>query len=180
MSFKDFTTTRLQMKRVQRQLASKVYPIFNDPRLYTYLPEDPLSLEATEKRFTFWEPGISPDQSEYWLNWVIQIQESQQVIGTVQAGINRESRVASIAYMLAYDFQKKGYAFEAVSNLIKFLRKEYQIAQIKAWIDTRNTPSIHLVEKLEFTRAEFIEKADHFKGADSDEYVYLLDFSSHS
>ena len=92
MSFKDFTTTRLQMKRVQRQLASKVYPILNDTRLYTYLPDDPLSLEAMEKRFTFWEPGISPDQSEYWLNWVIQIQESQQVIGTLQAGVNEKQR----------------------------------------------------------------------------------------
>ena len=175
MPFREFKSTRLQMKRVQTQLTPLIWPILNDPKLYTYLPEDPPSLAILEKRFSFWEPGISPDQSEYWLNWVLQDLESQFMVGTIQAGVHRESKVATIAYILGSDFQRKGYAFEAISALIEFLQKDYQVSQIKAWIDTRNTPSIRLVEKLHFKRVELIKKADHFKGADSDEYVYQLD-----
>ena len=175
MPFKDFNSKRLQMKRVQKQLASITWPVLNDPQLYHYLPEDPPTLLELEKRFSFWEPGISPDQSEYWLNWVLKDLESHLIVGTIQAGIHRESKIATIAYMLGSKFQRKGYAFEAISALIEFLKKDYQVSQIKAWIDTRNVPSIQLIEKLKFSRIELIEKADHFKGADSDEYVYLLD-----
>ena len=180
MPLKYFKSMRLQMKRVQMQLASITWPILNDPKLYIYLPEDPPSLAELEKRFSFWEPGISPDQSEYWLNWVLKDLESQLIVGTIQAGVHRESKVATIAYMLGSNFQRKGYAFEAIAALIQFLKNEYQVNQIKAWIDTRNVPSIRLIEKLKFSRVELIEKADHFKGADSDEYVYLLDLVNES
>ena len=174
MPFKDFQSVRLQMKPVKKSFAKQVWPILNDSRLYTYLPEDPPTLDTLERRFAFWEPGMSPDQSEYWLNWMIQAKDTQQVFGTIQAGIHRESKVATIAYILGSDFQKKGYATEAVSSLIDFLKKEYQVNQVKAWIDTRNIPSIRLVERLGLTRIELIEKADHFKGTDSDEFVYRL------
>ncbi|MBP9708765.1 MAG: GNAT family N-acetyltransferase [Oligoflexales bacterium] len=45
---------------------------------------------------------------------------------------------------------------------------------VKAWIDTRNLASINLVKKLGMTQVEFIAKADHFKGTDSDEFVFRI------
>lgn len=129
-----------------------------------------------QDRFKFWESGVSPDQSEDWLNWVLYLKDNQQAIGTLQAGIHRESKVATIAYMIGVDHQGLGYATEAVQALLAFLNMELQVAQCKAWIDTRNVASIRLVEKLGFTQVERIENADYFKGEQSDEYVYALNF----
>ena len=176
MSFKGFQSPRLFMKPVHRKLAQSLFPLLNDQALYQYLPDQPLTLEALEKRFTFWELGISPDQSEYWLNWVLQSKANEQFIGTIQAGIDRDSKVATIAYIIGSDFQQKGYATEAISALFTVLKEEYQVRQTKAWIDTRNLPSIRLVEKLGFKQIEFIESADYFKGSQSDEFVYCLTF----
>ena len=170
-----FQSLRLIMKPVHRDLASQVWPILQDENLYTFIPQDPPSLEALEKRYLFLENTLSPDKTEYWLNWVLFNQDKQEVIGTLQAGVHIENKQATIAYMIGIHAQNKGYATEAVQALIHYLKDQYQITQVKAWIDTRNAASIRLVEKVGMQQVEFIEKADHFKGSDSDEYVYQLD-----
>ena len=118
---------------------------------------------------------MSPEETEYWLNWVMFEKETQEIIGTLQAGIHIESQVATIAYLIGTAFQRKGYGTEGVTSMIEHLKSNYEVSHIKAWIDTRNIPSIRLVEKVGMKRVELIEKADHFKGSDSDEYVYALD-----
>jgi ribosomal-protein-alanine N-acetyltransferase len=54
------------------------------------------------------------------------------------------------------------------------LRSHYGALDAYADIDTRNTPSIALVERLGFHRAETKLEADFFKGTRSDEYIYRL------
>jgi RimJ/RimL family protein N-acetyltransferase len=175
MHHQDFSSSRLDIKLVQKTLAHLVWPVLHDTSLYTYIPEDSLSLEKLENRYAFWEQRISPDKTEYWLNWVVFTKEDQRAIGELQAGVHIESKVASIAYKVGSSFQGKGYATEGVIAMIEHLKRNYGVIQIKAWIDTRNQPSIKLVERIGMTQVEFIEKADHFKGSDSDEYVYQLD-----
>ena len=175
MQHQDFSSSRLEIKLVQKTLARLVWPVLKDTSLYTYIPEDPPSLEKLEDRYAFWEQRISPDKLEYWLNWVIFTKKDQRAIGDLQATVHIESKVASIAYKVGSSFQRKGYATEGVTTMIEHLKSNYGVVQIKAWIDTRNQPSIQLVERIGMTQVEFIEKADHFKGSDSDEYVYQMD-----
>ena len=52
--------------------------------------------------------------------------------------------------------------------------RTYDSPAIFAEIDTRNIPSIHLVERLGFTRVAYIPHADEFKGNVSNEYRYRL------
>ena len=78
------------------------------------------SLKITEQ-ICFWEQRISPDKTEYWLNWVVFTKEDQKAIGELQAGVHIESRVASIAYK-AGSFQGKGYATEGVTAMIEHLK----------------------------------------------------------
>ena len=178
MLHQNFSSSRLEMKLVQQTLAHLVWSVLNDISLYTYIPEEPLSIEKLENRYAFWEQRISPDKTEYWLNWVVFIKEDQSAIGELQAGVHMESKVASIAYKVGRSFQGKGYATEGVTAMIEHLKSNYGVVQIKAWIDTRNQPSIKLVERIGMTQVDFIAKADHFKGFDSDEYVYQMNLDS--
>jgi ribosomal-protein-alanine N-acetyltransferase len=123
----------------------------------------------------FWGKRISPDGNEIWLNWAARLTETGALIGHFQAGI-KEGTESNLGYTVGKHHQKKGYASEALQTILLFLKMEMGLESIKAWIDTRNTASIKLVEKIGMTKIGTIKKADHFKGSDSDEFVYQFIF----
>ena len=169
----NFLSARLKMVLIQREHAQLAHAFLRDPQLYLYLPKDAPSLADVERQFSFWENRISPDKSEFWLNWAVFWKEA--CIGTMQAGVHRASKEASIAYMIATGYQGKGLGTEATGAMIDHLHQHYKVRRVKAWIDTRNRASIRLVEKLGLQKVEWIQNADHFKGASSDEFVFQKD-----
>ena len=175
MKHQGFQSVRLNMKLVEKKLAPVVLSLLSNPALYTFLPQEPPSLEVLEKDICFGKIVLSPDQTEYWLNQVVFDKTTNSAIGTLQAGVHIESQVATIAYKVGTDYQRKGYATESVTAMILHLQNNYNVTQIKSLVDTRNVPSISLVEKLGMKQIQYIEKTDHFKGSDSDEYVYQMD-----
>ena len=68
----------------------------------------------------------------------------------------------------------RGYAGEAMHAVLHFLHFERGITRFKAEIDTRNTASQRLAQRLGFIRVDQILGADEFKGAVSDEFIYKL------
>ena len=176
MNHRNFTSARMNMVLVTQDHAAIVHRALQDPSLYKYLPEDPPKLKALEERYAFWEGRVSPDESEYWLNYVVFLSNSGAFVGTLQAGIHREDKEASIAYMIVTSSQGQGLGTEATRAMMEHLRQDYQVRCIKAWIDTRNEPSIRLVENLGMRNVEFLPKADHFKGQGSDEFVFQIEY----
>lgn len=141
------------------------------PDLYTYIPFDPPSLEALQNRYRKWEPRISPDKDEIWLNWVIRLKSEDRYIGDLQAGY-KDDKAAYIAYMLHPDYQHRGFTTESVRALLDFLFDQLSMVSVRAYIDTRNQQSIALVQRVGMVRVDFLPRADHFKGSDSDEFVF--------
>lgn len=175
MEHQDFYSDRLHMQLIKREHAALMHPLLQDPALFTYLPADPPQLAKLEERYAFWEARESPDGSEYWLNYVACLSTSGEPVGTLQAGVHREKREASIAYTIVTPFQGQGLGSEATAAMIDHLVNQYQVQRVKAWIDTRNLASIKLVEKVGLSRVELLKDADHFKGQSSDEWVFQMD-----
>jgi hypothetical protein len=64
--------------------AAGMFEVLRDPRLYTYLDYGPpASVEYLQSLYTRFAGPLSPDGSEYWLNWVIMVRG--QCAGYVQA-----------------------------------------------------------------------------------------------
>lgn len=175
MEHQDFFSSRLFMQLIKKEHAAIALAVLKTESLYTYLPKQAPTLEKLEKQYAFWENRNSPDGTEYWLNWVVLDRVTRQFMGTVQIGIHREKKEGTIAYTIGTAFQGKGYGTEAVQAMIDHCKNHYQVRRFKAWIDTRNASSIRLVQKLGMQQVEMIEKADHFDGEDSDEFVFQLD-----
>ena len=116
---------------------------------------------------------MSPDGSEVWLNWVARHRSNGECIGQLQAGFD-EKNGFSVAYTIAKPHQRQGYASEGLERIIQFLHAKMNAQSIKAWVDTRNEPSIRLMKRLGFKQIEFIQNADEFKGTKSDEFVFEL------
>lgn len=165
-------TERLLLEPLSRKHAIALYSLLQDERIYQYIPQDPpTSLEALERRYQRLETRRSPDETETWLNWAVYIKERKVYAGIIEATLSGNS--GQIAYIFSPLHWKQGYAYEACQSLTIDLRN-YDITEIMAEVDTRNTPSILLLEKLGFVKLNTRYNVDFFKGSHSDEYVYQL------
>jgi [ribosomal protein S5]-alanine N-acetyltransferase len=166
-------TPRLHLEPVLRQHAPLLFEALSDESIYHYMPHDPPSSVAQlEARFGRLESRQSPDGLELWLNWVIRLKAPSRYAGLVQATV-RQNGVALLAYELTQTLRGQGFASEACAAVIAELFGHYAVTSIVAYVDTRNAPSIRLLERLGFSRDAYLPQADYFKGAWSDEFVYL-------
>ncbi len=113
---------------------------------------------------------LSPDGQQAWLNWAVRLR-NRHYIGTLQATIY-EDFTAAIAYIIFPLFWRQGYAKEGCDRVLNHLFKDYGVTLAIAEIDTRNIPSIKLIESLGFERVSTKANADFFKGATSNEHRY--------
>ena len=166
-------TARLIIERQQARHADFVFEAQLDSALYTYIPQEPMTLDALRDRYRFLEAGVSPDGDEHWLNWIASCKQSGRPVATFQVTIPASGHGA-IAYSVFPPFWKQGYATELSKSMLTHIFEHYEPNALSAEIDTRNAASIRLVEKLGFTRTAFTADADFFKGTSSDEYRYTL------
>jgi RimJ/RimL family protein N-acetyltransferase len=167
------STTRLILEPIVEGHASEMWKLFSDPELHHFVPYEPLTLERQRERCARWAKRISPDGKERWLNWAGRHKDTKEVIAHFQVGIRDEQKdVASIGYLVARAFQRKGYAQEGLEAVFLYLRNKLGIREVKAWSDTRNISSHRLAQQLGMVQVEMIKDADFFKGATSDEFVF--------
>jgi len=81
---------------------------------------------------------------------------------------------ALLAYALGRAYWGAGYAFEASSAAISYVRRTALAASVDAYVDTRNARSIALVERLGLERIAHLPEADVIDGVPSDEFHYRL------
>ena len=166
-------TNRLILEPVNEAHAPEMVKLLADPDLHVFVPSNPPTLDKLRSQYKYWESRISPQEDELWLNWIARLKLDGKVVGHFQVGVAK-SLTANIAYTVSKDFQRRGFASEGLAAIFDLLFDKLQAKSIKAWIDTRNEASIALVKKMGMTQVEFIAKADHFKGMDSDEYVFYI------
>ena len=101
--------------------AVDLFPLLSDANLYSYTQEEPPgSIVALRERFHFLESRRSPDGSQAWLNWMVRELKTHEAIGYVQATVGAAG--ADIAWVVGTDYQRLGYATEASSAMVMWLR----------------------------------------------------------
>ena len=168
-------TERLALQPLGPEHAPALFAAFRDPAVYEFVPDDPpraaADLEARYRR-TSAGPGT---QEERWWNWAVAPCERPDApFGTVETSIRCDTRRAVIGYVLGRAAWGRGFASEACRAVLAHLYGNLFPATVEAFIDTRNTRSIRLAERLGFERQETLVGADYFKGTASDEYRYRL------
>jgi RimJ/RimL family protein N-acetyltransferase len=169
----NLISERLRIEPLRAEHAGLVLPSLQDPTIYTYLPQDPPTAEALQKRYDFLAKGRSPDGQELWLNWIAFLRDSMIPIGTFQATLPKQAR-GLFAYIVFSPYWRQGYARELAYCVIDHLFEAHDIPSLIAEIDTRNIGSIRLVESLGLARIALTKRADFFKGASSDEFTYAI------
>lgn len=164
------STSRLTLEPIDENHAEELWELFRDPELHHFVPFEPISVEKQRERCAKWAKRRSPDGTEIWFNWAAREKTTGRIMAHLQAGIKQDG-VASIGYVVAREFQNKGFATEGLEAVFTYLNS-LGVREAKAWSDTRNTVSHRLAKRLGMTQVDFIKDADFFKGATSDEFVF--------
>lgn len=172
-------TERLRLEPLQPRHAAELFALLQHPDIYRYIPQEPpTSLAALTQRYQALSRRLAPAGDQVWLNWAVQITATSAYIGHVEATV-MEDQTAYLAYELGTAFWGRGYATEACTRIIQLLFDDYSVTAISAEVDTRNTASIGLLERLGFVRSGYRADADFFKGSTSHEYTYRLSAEEH-
>ena len=62
----------------------------------------------------------------------------------------------------SYKYQRNGYAFEILSNLIEVIHERYKNYEIVAMTDKENEASINLLKKLGFVNEGYEERVESY------------------
>lgn len=142
------------------------------PKIMKHL-YDRLTLDKIRAVF---ESRISPFDAKSE-NWCFSISDSitGEKLGSIGLKlIDINEKIAEVGFMLKGTAQGKGYASEALNLIKEFVFLTLQFNKISAICSAENSDSYKLLEKLGFTREEFLPKNTMINGQLVDDYVYGL------
>lgn len=145
-------TPRLVLEPQRAAHAEAMFALLADPALYLHEGAPPASLGELRDRFTRLEARRSADGSEGWLNWVLRLRDGR-VVGYVQATVQADGS-AWVAYVLGSAHWGQGLASEAVTAMIDGLVAQHAVHTLRAVYKRSNDPSVRLLERQGFLRAD--------------------------
>jgi RimJ/RimL family protein N-acetyltransferase len=119
----SITTERLRLDPLRVEDADEMVAVLNDARLHEFTGGRPATLAELRTHYARLVAG-SPKADEVWLNWIVRRQIDSQPVGTVQATLREGRRSALLAWVIGVEWQKQGFASEAVLALIECLRAQ--------------------------------------------------------
>jgi len=147
-------TEHLLLEPLRREHAPAMFPLLQDPTLYTWVDHGPPPLlEHLDGRYARLQQRRSPDGREQWLNWIVfALQAPAQPMGVVQATVLAGGR-AWVAYEFAAPYRGRGHAREAVQAMLAELAASFGVQRFQATVEAQNQRSIHLLQRLGFHEA---------------------------
>lgn len=172
--FEELETERLILRKIMGSDAEMLYNnIYNNFEWYKFYFQLPF------KNINEYRVLIGAYESLYhkgnYFRWGMVDKETNQMIGLVQLHSNDLiNNSCKIGCAIGYNYNKKGYAREAVKRIIEFGFEKLNYHRIEANIVVENLNSIKLVESLgmmyESTKKECYKLGNEYY----DQKVYVL------
>jgi RimJ/RimL family protein N-acetyltransferase len=167
-------TDRLILRQFKESDLDAFLAYRNDPDVARYQGWETPYSRARATRFVQNMLTANPRRGQ-WLQLALELRATGEMIGDVAFLIKREDdRQALIGYSLAQTYWGHGYAFEALSGLLRYLFDELKFHRVTAECDVENIASWKLLEKLGFRREAHLIENLFFKGAYESEYHYAM------
>ncbi len=106
--------------------------------------------------------------------WIFEKEHPEKIIGTVSYHNITPNIYSSarLGYKIDRDFRRKGYAYEAISNTMKFVSKDIGIRRYEALVLPENEASIGLLTKLGFAREGLLKDKVYLNDQWRDHFLY--------
>ena len=172
----NLETERLFIRPIKSSDLEDFLEYRSDPKVCEFQGFQPMTREKAAKfieNLKNAEFGIAGE----WIQLGVELKAEKKLIGDI--GLKPESyetRVVEFGVTFSNEYQKKGFAREALSEVFDLLFKRVGIHRIIGITDVKNENCINLLESLKFRReGEFKESFwDHGKGNWRDEFIYAM------
>ena len=149
---------RTRLVLVHRSHASAMFQVLVDSELYEFTGgEPPRSVTDVDEWFSALETRLSPDGSERWLTWIVQLTECSTSIGYVQATVKGDQ--ADLAWLIGVNWQGQGYATEALQLLVDLLA-ENEVKTLTAHIHPNHEASQRLAAGIGLHRTPLLHDGE--------------------
>lgn len=140
---------RLILRQLTDSDGQSVFDLRSDHRVNHYLNrQTPANLNDVAVFIDKINIGI---RNKEWNYWGICLKENPQLIGTICLwNFTPDKKVAEIGYELKPEYQKRGYANEALHCIIDYSSKMLKLRKLIAFTHTRNHASRQLLVKNQF------------------------------
>lgn len=150
-------TERLRMTPLCPSDSDEMFVVLNDSSLHQFIGGAPLAREALRERYIKLARGASADGTELWLNYILRSVATGIAIGTVQATLKRDA--ASVAWIVGTQYQRQGFAQEAVRALLQNLKKR-GLTRVTACIHADHVASQRVAAAVGFACTTRIEDGE--------------------
>jgi len=137
--FPELTTERLLLRQIDAKDQSSVFQGLSDPAVIEFYGVSFPTYAATEEQME-WYTGLWQEKKGIW--WAICDKAEQTFLGACgYYEYEQEHRRIEIGYWLLPKYWGKGYAQEALKEVIRYAFDELQVERIEAYVETGNSPS---------------------------------------
>lgn len=145
--------------------------------------------DAVSNKYQSWIPETTNDVSDFindrvsaiidlfdtWYQFVIIKKDDLKLIGDIGIHfLDKNEKQVEIGITLDKNFQGKGYATEALKQVIKYLFTDLKKHRITVSLDPRNVKSMNLIERLGFRKEAHFKESILSDGKWVDDLVYAL------
>lgn len=144
-------TPRLIVEPLRIEHADEMAALLDDAGLHEFIGGQPETLEQLRSRYARLVVGTSVDGEQGWLNWIVRDRRTGAAVGAVQATVRRTGGAlsAELAWVIATDHQRQGFAKEAASGVLEWLR-ERRVREFVAHVHPKHAASIAVAMHLGF------------------------------
>ena len=171
-------TERLKIREIAVTDVPQLYELYSDASITQYM--EPLFADP-EQEVTYTKEYIKNIYGFYGFGmWVLEEKKQGQVIGRAGLEYKEGFEGLELGFMLGVQYQHKGYAYEACSEILAYGIRELDQRTYCSFINENNTASIHLCERLGFTPQDKVRLGEiDFDGTTVEkefiQYVYHAD-----
>lgn len=144
---KTFQTERLILKPTSLEDAGFILELFNTPKWLQYVGDR--NVHSEEDARAYIQNKMLPQQERLgFSNYTVFRKEDQVIVGSCGLYDREGLEGIDIGFAFLPQFEKKGYGYEAASEIIRAAVKDFNITSIKAITVRENYDSQKLLEKL--------------------------------
>jgi len=166
-------TPRLILRRFRDSDTESFLAYHNDPEIIRYQSWEAFN-EQEAFDFIQEQTTLQPFTAGEWFQIAIELKETNQHIGDCAVNVKEDGQQAEIGFTISRDFQKRGYAFEAVSNLYDYIFSTLNLHRIIGIADCKNKASIALLKKLGMRQEGYFTQSYYSNGEWSNEYLFAI------
>jgi aminoglycoside 6'-N-acetyltransferase len=175
-SFDRLLTDRLVLRRFAALDAARFAAYRSEPDVARYQSWDaPYPVERAEA-FIGWLAGRHPDEPGEWYQVAIAERSTPEVL-VGDCGFRarvEDPAVVDVGFTMSPAAQGRGFATEAIGELLRYLFEDRVKHKVCADCDTRNDGSWRLLERLGFEREGQLRQSYREGPQWADEYLYGL------